>query len=213
MDISAHCCKGRLLNIAVIATSRLVVQGRVMTAAIQRTAKAHTVQTAGKGWGIYSSVNAKEVEYAVARMFGTRQNLIVPNVSWGFSGLRYEADMVVVNKTGYAKEIEIKVSKADLIKDGNKKHSHDCRKFKELYFAIPEILLQHRENIPKKAGIIVIKEGKNYNNEKYLYAEIERNPERNSAERLTQQEKYELARLGTLRIWNLKRKLLAMKRN
>lgn len=154
-------------------------------------------------------MNAKQVEYAVARMFGARQNLIVPNVSWGFLGLHYEADMIVVNKNGYAKEIEIKVSKADLVRDGSKKHNHDCGKFKELYFAIPEKLLEHREYIPERAGIIVVKEIEGYYSKgKYLRASIEKKPVINGADKLTLQEKYELARLGTMRIWNLKHKIL-----
>src|SRR5690606_3456699 len=99
-------------------------------------------------------MNASEVEMAVVNYFGSRQHLIVPNVSWGF-GLNYEADLVVVTKAGYAKEIEIKVSRADLLKDKEKKHNHDCSKFKELYFAIPERLLKDKEHIPERAGIIV----------------------------------------------------------
>jgi len=65
-------------------------------------------------------MNAKEVELAVANYFGIRQHLIVPNVMWGFTGLNYEADLVIVTKAGYAKEVEIKVSRADLIKDKEK---------------------------------------------------------------------------------------------
>jgi len=49
-----------------------------------------------------------------------------------------------------AKEVE-----ADLIKDKEKKHGHDCGKFKELYFAIPAKLLKDKEHIPVQAGILV----------------------------------------------------------
>ena len=100
-------------------------------------------------------MKTKEIELAVAGYFGIRQHLIVPNVSWGFTGLYYEADLVVVTKAGYAKEIEIKASRQDLIKDKSKKHNHNCRKFKELYFAIPKKLLKDIEHIPEKAGILV----------------------------------------------------------
>lgn len=152
-------------------------------------------------------MNAKEVEIAVANYFGTRQNLIIPNVSWGFSGLYYEADLVVVTKAGYAKEIEIKVSRADLIKDKEKRHNHDCRKFKELYFAIPKKLLKDIEHIPERAGILVC-EKVEYKSEYYYRAHLERVAKANGGEKLTLTDKYELARLGTLRIWNLKKKLL-----
>jgi len=152
-------------------------------------------------------MNAKEVEIAVANYFGTRQNLIIPNVSWGFSGLYYEADLVVVTKAGYAKEIEIKVSRADLIKDKEKRHNHDCRKFKELYFAIPKKLLEDIEHVPERAGILVC-EKVEHKGEYYYRAHLERAAKANGGDKLTLTDKYELARLGTLRIWNLKKKLL-----
>lgn len=152
-------------------------------------------------------MNAKEIEIAVANYFGTRQNLIVPNVSWGFTGLFYEADLVVVTRAGYAKEVEIKVSRADLIKDKEKKHNHDCRKFKELYFAIPKKLLKDKEHVPERAGILVC-EKVEYRGEIYYRARLERVAKVNGGEKLTLTDKYELARLGTLRIWGLKRKLL-----
>lgn len=126
-------------------------------------------------------MNTKEVELAVVNYFGARKNLIVPNVSWGFKGLHYEADLVVISKSGYAIEIEIKVSRADLIKDKKKWHSHDCKKFKKLYFAIPKKLLKDIEHIPEKAGILVcerIEHGNNF----YYRAKLERQAVSNCAE-------------------------------
>ncbi|MHB8871654.1 MAG: hypothetical protein ACYC5G_04330 [Candidatus Doudnabacteria bacterium] len=152
-------------------------------------------------------MNAKEVEIAVVNYFGARQNLIVPNVSWGFLGLYYEADLIVITKAGYAKEVEIKVSRSDLIKDKEKKHTHDCKKFKELYFAIPEKLLKDKEHIPERAGILVCEKVK-YDNDTYYRAKLERPAISNGGEPLMLEDRYELARLGTLRIWNLKRKIL-----
>ena len=154
-------------------------------------------------------MNAKEIEIAVANYFGTRQNLIVPNVFWGFTGLYYEADLVVVTKAGYAKEIEIKVSRGDLIKDKDKVHNHDCPRFKELYFAIPKRLLKDIEHIPERAGILVC-EKKEYENKYYYGAKLERKAKINNAEKLTLKQQYELARLGTMRIWNLKKKLVRL---
>lgn len=154
-------------------------------------------------------MNAKEVELAVVNYFNARQNLIVPNVSWGFMGLHYEADLVVVRKSGYAIEVEIKVSRADLIKDKEKNHKHDCKKFKELYFAIPKKLLKDIERIPAKAGILVC-EKIEYESKFYYRAKLERRAVSNGAEILGLKDKYELARLGTLRIWNLKRKISEM---
>ena len=151
-------------------------------------------------------MNTKEVELAVASFFGVRRNLIIPNVSWGW-GLYYEADLVVVTKAGYAKEIEIKVSRSDLIKDKDKKHSHDCEKFKELYFAIPQKLLRDIEHIPERAGIIVC-EKVMHNDKPHFKAKLERPAKKNFANKLSLYDRYELARLGSLRVWDLKRKLL-----
>ena len=153
-------------------------------------------------------MKTKEVELAVATFFGIRQNLIIPNVSWGFAGLYYEADLVVVTKAGYAKEIEIKVSRGDLIKDKEKKHNHGCQKFKELYFAIPKKLLKDIEHIPERAGILVCEKVIYDNNKIHYRTELKRPAKKNFAEKLTLQDQYELARLGSLRIWDLKRKLL-----
>ncbi len=153
-------------------------------------------------------MTAKEAELSVVNYFNPRQNLIVPNVSWGFMGLHYEADLVVIRKSGYAVEVEIKVSKSDLIKDKEKKHNHDCKKFKGLYFAIPENLLKHKEHIPYRAGILVCRKFI-YEGKTYYRSRLERKPKPDlSTEPLDLKDKYELARLGTLRIWNLKRKIL-----
>lgn len=152
-------------------------------------------------------MTSKEIEIACVNYFGKRKNLIVPNISWGFIGLYYEADLVVVTKAGYAKEIEVKVSRGDLLKDKEKKHNHDCKKFKELYFAIPQSLMKDKEYIPERAGIIVCKK-EIYDDDIYYTAKLERPAISNGAEKLTLLDKYELARLGTLRMWNLKWKLL-----
>jgi len=154
-------------------------------------------------------MNAKEVELAVVNYFNARQNLIVPNVSWGFSGLYYEADLVILRKSGYAVEVEIKISRADLIKDKNKKHTHDFNKFKELYFAIPQKLLKDIEHIPEKAGILVC-EKIEYENKFYYRAKLHRRASTSKAEPLQFKDRYGLARLGTMRIWKLKRKILGM---
>ena len=63
---------------------------------------------------------AAEIEVVVAQYFDPRRNVIVPNVWWGW-GLRHECDLVVMTKTGYAYEVEIKVSRSDLKADLKKR--------------------------------------------------------------------------------------------
>jgi hypothetical protein len=65
-------------------------------------------------------MKAIHVELAVASYFGIRRHLIVPNVSWGL-GLRHECDLLIVRESGFAAEVEIKVSKSDLKKDVEKR--------------------------------------------------------------------------------------------
>lgn len=56
-----------------------------------------------------------DIELATASHFDSRANLIVPNISWGM-GLDHEIDLAIVNpKSGYMREVEIKISKSDLV--------------------------------------------------------------------------------------------------
>ena len=104
-------------------------------------------------------MTANEVEIEVAKHFGWRQNVIVPNVYWGL-GLNYEADMVILRPSGWAIEIEIKVTRAD-IKADLKKHKHNFTneqsKFRQFYFAVPKIIADD-PRIPERAGILAIHE-------------------------------------------------------
>lgn len=142
-----------------------------------------------------------ELEIAISNFFDYRVNLIVPNVYWGF--LAYECDLLVVSKAGYTKEIEIKVSKADLKKDKEKWHNHNSKKIKQLFFAIPEKLgidfaLEH---IPNKAGLIVV--------DKFGRCKVVKSAKINTkAEKISIEDRLKIAHLGSMRIWNLKWKLI-----
>ncbi|MEM5786538.1 MAG: hypothetical protein AAGU11_04420, partial [Syntrophobacteraceae bacterium] len=71
-------------------------------------------------------ITAADIEVAVARHFHTTRNLIIPNVSWGFRGMGYEIDLMVVTESRYAYEVEIKVSAADLKRDAQKDKWRYC---------------------------------------------------------------------------------------
>jgi len=143
----------------------------------------------------------REIEVALSKHFNIRQVLIVPNVSFGF--LKYEADLLMVSGSGYAWEIEIKVSRSDLLRDSKKRHKHDDEKIRQLWFAIPKKLESSIADIPSHAGVLVVDEhGRTWER---------RSPTANlSAKKLTDDERYQVARLGTLRIWGLKEKLLKL---
>ena len=160
-----------------------------------------------------------EMEIALAAHFNHRQNLIVPNVHWGF--FIHEIDLLVVTKAGYAYEVEIKISKADLVKDKDKEHQHrDSQgRIKHLYFAIPEKLKAEITHIPDRAGIITVKKymakwgrhGRDgyetYEKEAYD-CQVIRQPQILGTYLFSDAERYAIARLGALRIWSMKDKLL-----
>ena len=64
-----------------------------------------------------------------------RNEIAIPNLSWGM--LPYEADLVVVNKTGYMREYEIKRSLQDLKADFKKKCYHDAEQVYKFYYVLP----------------------------------------------------------------------------
>ena len=99
-------------------------------------------------------LHAGHIEVSVAIYFGVRQNLIVPNVSWGLD-FGHEIDLLKVSQSGYATEIEIKVSKQDIIRDKSKKkwmgHSYGLGKIKMMYlgFTLRKEKNKKEERIPK----------------------------------------------------------------
>jgi len=149
------------------------------------------------------------MEYYLARYFDWRRNVIVPNVSWGlwydwrYSG--YEKDLFIVSECGYATEVEIKISKSDLAKEKYKRNSmHFDERIRYLYFAIPDYLLASCQDlIPLFAGILTVSND----------GEVKRIRKATvkSKYKLTDVEKFKVARLGTMRIWSLKEKLLEVK--
>ncbi len=152
----------------------------------------------------WRKLTAADIEIAVMEYLGIRANLIVPNVHWGL--FLHECDLLVITKAGYAWEIEIKVSKADLIADKKKEHGHMSARIKSLYFAMPEEMEPYIEHVPERAGIILVKRH-NPESRSYLYCRTIRRPANYKGYKFSIQERYEVARLGAMRILGLKKKL------
>jgi len=142
-----------------------------------------------------------DIELAITKYFNSRQNIIVPNVSWGFN--IHECDLLLMTPARYLYEIEIKTSKQDLIKDKEKKHGHYSPIIKKLYFAIPEKLKDCIGHIPDRAGVIIVRKAPTYN----YCREIRKAQINKQALALTDNEAFQIARLGALRIWALKKKI------
>lgn len=152
-------------------------------------------------------MTSAEIELRLARHFGVRKNVVVPNVSWGLD-FGHELDLIVVSKAGYATEIEIKVSKADLKNDLKKPHKHESKRLKYLYFALPSKLKSAAlEFVPERAGIILLNntdaELPAYDIEVLRPAVV-----RPKAEKLTDKEIIKLHHLSAMRLWPLKANLL-----
>jgi len=156
-------------------------------------------------------ISTIEIEVAIAELFDVRKHIIVPNISWGFNS--HEMDMALIAKTGFLKEIEIKISKSDFIKDFKKNHHHVDRfhRINQFYYAMPLYLYEKvKELIPEDAGIITCNNIE-YRSGFYVRATILRQATKiKDSRKLTVEEQLNIARLGTMRIFKLKRKLIVL---
>ena len=153
-----------------------------------------------------SRITTPEMECAIACFLDYRLNLIVPNVYWGLSGL-HECDLLVVSKAGYLTEIEIKITRADLRADKKKWHGHNSDRIKRLFFALPDYLESCIDMVPERAGIILVRPKSNVAGQ-YPYhprcREIRPAQRNKAAQKISDADRYKIARLGALRIWRLK---------
>lgn len=146
------------------------------------------------------------LELVAAHHFNPRRNIVVPNVSWGL-GLRHEADLVVLRSSGWADEVELKISAADIKADTKKACSHtEGNRFRRLWFAVPEVLAQNPD-IPAAAGIIAVTAYRGY-----YYAKAVRQPTlHKAARRFSAADREKLLRLAYLRIWSARQRLARLR--
>lgn len=150
-------------------------------------------------------ISLEEMELAVATNFGVRKHVIVPNVSRGLK--IHECDLLVLRETGYALEVEIKRSVSDMRKDLNKKHAHvdPLNRIKELWFAVPESIAGKIEGmLPEGAGLIVCRRGRGGVRARRV---VKAKPIKGAVP-FKDHEAEQLKRLGAMRVWGLKRKLI-----
>ena len=152
-----------------------------------------------------------EVECAVADYFGVRQNIIVPNISWGL--WLHEMDIAVIRPSGALLEVEIKVSVSDMKADLKKRHGHqdNQNRIKGMYYAMPASIYEKcLPYVPEGCGILVIHEDwQNVPN--YQRVRSKREPAtRKGYVKLTKDEMAQATRLGCLRIWTLKKNIIKL---
>ena len=157
---------------------------------------------------VLTRLTVHEIEYAICAYYGIRKHIIVPNVSWGFFR-EHEADLVVITAANYLTEIEIKRSWRDFLKDFRKDSFHNDNRIKSFYYCVPECMVEPCKEylysdpaLERKHGRIGL----------ISYDELgricfERNGEREIALKLTTAEALEIARLGTLRFWDTRKRL------
>ena len=162
-----------------------------------------------------------------------RQNIVVPNVDWGF--LNHEADLLIVNKTKRLIEIEIKRSWADFMADFKKKHTHYDPKLSYFYYAVPysiservfnwlykgeykctkygfsynkSVVTDYTEHNPHKCGLIIYGSENETGNWRYATCCLNVGAKRMNDYQISIEEELKLDRLLSMRIWNLKKKLV-----
>lgn len=168
-------------------------------------------------------IDCADIEVAVAKYFKPRIHLIVTNIRDGL--FIHECDVLVLNGSNYAVEVEIKISKADIKKDLKKKHGHNSNKIRRLFFAIPENLYTEEiiAMIPERAGIFVVTDPAEVKENGYdgkpmpSWIELpkcvlKRNAKINkNARAFTLAERATMGRLGVLRYWNIRNQLNSKK--
>jgi len=154
-----------------------------------------------------------EMEVALMRDLNFRANIIVPNISWGLN--LHECDLLVVRRSGLAVEVEIKTSIADFKKDFTKKHRHSDHRISQMYWAFPEEVFKTNWSfiesmIDPSAGVLIVKKYVNQLDHIQYHVETVRNADMINRYKWTEGEKMKLLRLGTIRNFGLKKKIMAL---
>ena len=161
--------------------------------------KANTIKK-----GVCTELTVKDIQASLASYFGIRNNIIVPNVSWGM--LDYEADLLIMNKTGYVTEVEIKRSWSDFLADFKKdENAHKSEIIYQFWYCVPdEIYNKCKEKLKEvypdsldRPNIISYSENGtlDFHGKGASYC-------RGKHRKLYLEEQLKLARLGTLRYWS-----------
>lgn len=81
--------------------------------------------------------------------------MVLPRARWGIPRIYHECDLLALSKQNVLHEIEIKISKGDLLADKRKRHSHQSDIIHRLWFAVPETMVDFAvTHIPSHAGLI-----------------------------------------------------------
>ena len=159
-----------------------------------------------------------EIEVALAKseQFNYVKNIVAFNVNGIGSNLLicHECDMLVLSKSGYLTEIEIKRSWADFIADFSKKHSHENMGIiRYFYYCVPEYIVdkvyEKLKSIDAKySGVITYDENLKINVKGALIDDYHVVRQINPNRKLFLEEQLQVARYGAMRSVLLKEKLI-----
>jgi hypothetical protein len=163
-----------------------------------------------------------EIEIALAKSdnFNYIRNIVAFNVH-GLSdtlALFHECDMLVLSKSGYLTEIEIKRSYSDFLADFKKDHAHESGIIKYFYYCVPESISDKVYNkltelkanytgvITYNENLQIVINGHRYIN---MSGEVKYNiyPEQYPFRKLFLEEQLQVARFGAMRAVMLREKL------
>lgn len=154
-----------------------------------------------------------EIETALAKSdyFNYIRNIVAFNVN-GIGKklpLWHECDMLVLSKSGYLTEIEIKRSWYDFLADFKKRHKHDSEGIiKNFYYAVPyeisdKVETYINENNIDCNGVVT------YAEDLFVQMKLIKKRE-NKYRKLTMEEQLQVARFGAMRCIKLKEKINAL---
>lgn len=146
-------------------------------------------------------MTADDIAYAITRPNGPfpyRRYVCVPNVSWGLE-LDGEADVIALSGAGYLTEVEIKISVADFRRDAQKwrhRRGYSSPLVSAFYYAMPVTMWPKvgTEFPHQRAGLIIVSDD--------LHATVEQKAPARACRKLTDREREQLGRLGTMRYWS-----------
>lgn len=159
--------------------------------------------------GLLTNLSVHQIEERiVSREGGIRDNIYVPNVSWGFFG-GHEADLVRITRSGYLYEYEIKRSWTDFKADFKKSRFHDDKRIAAMYYVVPEAIqddvvafLQEKGFDYRHIGVYSYTDGSS----SLRLVKKASKPVR-YWQKLNSEEVAAIARLGVLRYWKLRWKM------
>ena len=164
-----------------------------------------------------TNLSLYEIELIIAkwRDFDYTKRLVVFNVH-GSSGelpIWHECDVLVCSKAGYLTEIEIKRSYSDFLADFKKKHDHKSEYIKYFYYCVPEKIkervveflngLKNKNDWRTGAGVI------SFRDEYDDWLDFDKAPKENKrCAKLNTEQMLYLARMGSMRVITLKKKII-----